>query len=265
MIRPALITVVALSMTLSCSVRAQSCSAGYTPVSDTLTAPSNTGTPSLFNGNVIVAPPTVPISNSSVTFIKTPLSVTVTNGVFFACLAPNDTASPSNTTYPVSYFSTDGTQRWVESWSVPTSATALTVRAVRSVLNLPPPFYQVAWSMISIPSIGVTLPGVTVGTFSSRFQTVAFSATPTFDMSQANVFKITLTGNVTAPTFPNANAGETYTVIICQDATGNRTWVWPVKIHGGIVVGVQPNNCSVQEFVSDGDNLYAKTLGVVNQ
>jgi hypothetical protein len=58
-------------------------------------------------------------------------------------------------------------------------------------------------------------------------QTVPFSATPAFDLTTASWFQITLTGNVTAPTFPNAVAGDILILSITQDGAGNHTWAWP--------------------------------------
>lgn len=54
-------------------------------------------------------------------------------------------------------------------------------------------------------------------------------------------------------------------IIICQDATGSRTFVWPTQIHGAMTIGSTASLCSAQSFVSDGTNAYALSPGVVNQ
>ena len=96
---------------------------------------------------------------------------------------------------------------------------------------------------------------------------VTFSATPTFDASTANTFKITLTGNVTSSTLSNvpASTGTQYLYfIICQDATGSRTFVWPTNVKGGMAIGSTLSTCSAQTFVTDGTNAYAISTGVAN-
>jgi hypothetical protein len=57
--------------------------------------------------------------------------------------------------------------------------------------------------------------------------TIPFAASPAFDLSQADWFQITLTGNVTTPTFPNPVAGSVLIMTIIQDGTGGRTFAWP--------------------------------------
>ena len=98
----------------------------------------------------------------------------------------------------------------------------------------------------------------------SGVNTVTFSATPTFDASLGNTQKITLTDNVTSSTLSNATAGETVNFIICQDATGSRTFVWPANVLGGMAIGSTLSKCSAQNFIFDGTNAYALSAGVTN-
>lgn len=91
--------------------------------------------------------------------------------------------------------------------------------------------------------------------------TVTFSATPTFDFSKGNTQMITLTGNVTSSTLVNAAAGERLLFIVCQDATGSRTFVWPASMKGGGTIGATASKCSVQDFVWDGAS--ARAVGAV--
>jgi hypothetical protein len=58
------------------------------------------------------------------------------------------------------------------------------------------------------------------------------SSTYAVDLSTANVFKLTLTGNTTFSfTNPAASGTSTYfTMIITQDATGSRTGTWPASV-----------------------------------
>ena len=98
----------------------------------------------------------------------------------------------------------------------------------------------------------------------SGVNTVTFSATPTFDASLGNTQKITLTDNVTSSTLSNATAGETINFLICQDAAGSHTFVWPTNVKGGMTIGSNANTCSAQSFVFDGTNAYALSAGVQN-
>ncbi|HXI55314.1 MAG TPA: hypothetical protein VNO55_04615 [Polyangia bacterium] len=65
--------------------------------------------------------------------------------------------------------------------------------------------------------------------FSEEVTAVSFSATPTFDLSLSNNFKMSLTGNVTAITISNWVASKAKPVVIklTQDATGGRTVTFP--------------------------------------
>jgi hypothetical protein len=98
----------------------------------------------------------------------------------------------------------------------------------------------------------------------SGLNVVTFSATPMFDASLGNTQKITLTDNVTSSTLSNATAGETISFIICQDATGSRTFVWPTNVLGGMTIGATLSKCSAQNFIFDGTNAYALSAGVTN-
>lgn len=72
-------------------------------------------------------------------------------------------------------------------------------------------------------------------------ETVSTNATAsgalTLNLTNGNVFNLTLTGNVTSTTISNAVAGKAcgITVYLKQDATGSRTVVWPTgtKWSGG--------------------------------
>ncbi|MBI1956753.1 MAG: hypothetical protein HYS38_10195 [Acidobacteria bacterium] len=100
------------------------------------------------------------------------------------------------------------------------------------------------------------------GAIRSTMTVVTFSATPTFDASLGNSFKITLTDNITSSTFSNAQAGQQISFLICQDATGNRTFVWPTNVKGGVTIGATLSTCSAQTFLYDGTNAYAVSSGV---
>ena len=79
--------------------------------------------------------------------------------------------------------------------------------------------------------------GVTVTKYAAgAISALTYAATTTIDMSTANNFSITLTGNVTFANPTNPTAGQSGSIFITQDGTGSRTaswgtnWDWP----GGI-------------------------------
>lgn len=70
-----------------------------------------------------------------------------------------------------------------------------------------------------------------IKSFNEDLSAIAFSATPTFDLSVANNFELDpLTGNVTAITVSNWTASKSQTALIefTQDGTGGRTVAFPV-------------------------------------
>lgn len=95
--------------------------------------------------------------------------------------------------------------------------------------------------------------------------TVTFSSTPVFDFSLGNLQVITLTGNVSASSVSNVVIGPVLWQV-CQDSSGNHTFVWPPVVHGAITIGLLANKCSEQWFAStDGTNFYATSTGAINQ
>lgn len=85
-------------------------------------------------------------------------------------------------------------------------------------------------------------------------QTVAFSATPTFDLSQASWFRLTLTGNVTIPVFSNAVSGALLLLTLTQDGTGSRTFAWPAAFLRPPAIASAINAVTELIFKYDGTN-----------
>lgn len=54
-------------------------------------------------------------------------------------------------------------------------------------------------------------------------------ATLTIDCNDGNVFKVSMTANVTTFTLSNPHDGQTINVRLTQDATGTRTMAWPAS------------------------------------
>lgn len=109
--------------------------------------------------------------------------------------------------------------------------------------------------------------GSSAAQISSVFvQTKPFSATPVFDGTHSFVFKITLAGNVTSSTFVNAQPGQTYTFIVCQDSAGLRSFTWPTSFRGVVSIPATSlaNTCAAQAVVWDGARAYGLALGQRN-
>ena len=117
----------------------------------------------------------------------------------------------------------------------------------------------------AIAAINAATAGIIGTARINAVNTVAFSATPTFNASLGSLQKITLTGNVTLSTLSGAVAGQTIVFLICQDAVGSRTFTWPVTMKGTTTVGGTLSTCTAQRFIYDGTFAYATAAGVINQ
>ncbi len=99
----------------------------------------------------------------------------------------------------------------------------------------------------------------TADAFVSPLTPVTFSATPAFDASLGNSFKMTLTANVTSSTIANVQTGQFITLLLCQDGTGNRAMTWPsnLKLSGGsFTLTTTAAKCDSLTAVYDGSNWY---------
>jgi hypothetical protein len=96
--------------------------------------------------------------------------------------------------------------------------------------------------------------------------TYAFSATQTFTAtSQDQLFRMTLSGNVTSSTLVMTGLPVPSIVSfeLTQDGTGGRTFVWPSNVLGAIAPNSAANATSLQQFIWDGTNARAVTLSAV--
>lgn len=83
---------------------------------------------------------------------------------------------------------------------------------------------------------------------------VTFTATPVFDASAGNEFKITLGGDVTSSTFINGADGATLvTFRIVQDGSGNHNFAWPANVRGGGSPAPGAGTRNIQVFALDTD------------
>lgn len=126
-------------------------------------------------------------------------------------------------------------------------------------------FYAVNGSRVDIQlsGTGIVTPFVVAGdvlvddnatlTLSAP-QIVAFNANPTFDLSVASWFQMTLTGNVTGPVFSNAIAGDLLVMTLIQDGTGGRTFAWPASFLRPPLIASAINATTELTFKFDGTN-----------
>jgi hypothetical protein len=80
------------------------------------------------------------------------------------------------------------------------------------------------------------------------------SGSPNIDLDTANTFFLTLTGNVTNATWSGGSIGSQVNLIICQDATGSRTWAWNfgTTVNGFDTIGSTASKCNSQIFIRTG-------------
>jgi len=99
-------------------------------------------------------------------------------------------------------------------------------------------------------------------------QTIGFSATPAFPVAtQVQLFKITLTGNVTSSTLTFGGGIVSPAMIIfeiTQDATGGRTLVWPTNVLAAPVINPGAGETTSVILYYDGTNAIAVGPGMVN-
>ena len=83
---------------------------------------------------------------------------------------------------------------------------------------------------------------------------IAFSPTPNFPGDQYTAWGLTLNGNVTSSTMSGTVAGNLYTFIITQDATGGWAFVWPTAVINATPVNPIPRSITIQTFVCFANN-----------
>jgi hypothetical protein len=87
---------------------------------------------------------------------------------------------------------------------------------------------------------------------------LTYAATITPDAANGSVQKITLTGNVTLNAFTTPVAGESITLIVTQDATGNRTLSSTMKFAGSNkTLSTGAGAIDIISIYYDGTNYYA--------
>ena len=91
--------------------------------------------------------------------------------------------------------------------------------------------------------------GLNTGRFVTPINSVAFSATPNFDLSLGDQ-SITLTSNITSSTTANIVAGQRVNFQVCQDATGSRTFAWPNSFRGSPAITSTAGQCTYAAFQS---------------
>lgn len=116
---------------------------------------------------------------------------------------------------------------------------------------------------VQLSGTGITAPFIVAGDILlddpsllavSAPSTVAFSATPTFDLSQHSWFEMTLTGNVTGPSFTNPVSGSILIMSLTQDGAGAHTFAWPGTFLHPPTIAAGANAVTELIFGWDGTN-----------
>lgn len=103
--------------------------------------------------------------------------------------------------------------------------------------------------------------------FTGSSNAVASSATPAFNLALGTYQTNTLTANITSFTVTNITTGGRWCFDFAQNGTGNFTIAGvPSALHGFFTPGLTASKHNVQCLYSpDGTNLYAESVGVINQ
>lgn len=90
-----------------------------------------------------------------------------------------------------------------------------------------------------------------------QITTQTFGASETFNNSgaQNQMFVLTLTGNVTSSSMQSNTAGQMAEFVLCQDATGGRTFAWPANFSNPPSINTTANFCTTAQFVYDTNTL----------
>jgi hypothetical protein len=95
---------------------------------------------------------------------------------------------------------------------------------------------------------GVLANLITSADINGNLINVAYAPSVTFNCGTNNGFQVTLTGNVTASAFSGMAIGQEITVVLVQDGSGGRTFVWPAGIITAGAPDTTPNAVSIQKF-----------------
>ncbi len=150
------------------------------PIQDTLYNPTDTvSSGSTVNGTLTIVSSSMDVNNKIV--VKTLSPIKIINGVLNFNLAPNDTANNINSYYTANFAITElnnpkVSTNYSEKWSVPTSASPLTLHQIRINTVVGPAYFPIPANQLvsgAESQIFVTKNGV------SKWDYFAFSQLPT--------------------------------------------------------------------------------------
>lgn len=105
---------------------------------------------------------------------------------------------------------------------------------------------------------GNTVSNINLKDYKEVIYALSYASTITPDVQNANIQTITLTGNVTLNAFTNPESGQSLTLIVKQDATGNRILSSTMLFAGGSkTLSTAANSVDVITVFYDGTNYLA--------
>jgi hypothetical protein len=117
----------------------------------------------------------------------------------------------------------------------------------------------------NITGVSATNP-VTMYNYNDVVSTLTFASTITPNIAVSSIQRVTLTGNVTLNAFGGTpTAGQNLTLIVTQDASGNRLLTSTMKFASGYkTLSIAPNAVDIISVFFDGTTYYASlTTGYV--
>lgn len=95
---------------------------------------------------------------------------------------------------------------------------------------------------------GVLANIITSADINGNLVSVPYAPSITYNFTTNNGVQTLLTGNVTASSFTGMAVGQEVTIVLVQDGSGGRTFVWPTGLTTAGAPDPTPNSVSIQKF-----------------
>lgn len=95
---------------------------------------------------------------------------------------------------------------------------------------------------------GVLANLITSADINGNLVSVPYAPSIAYNFTTNNGVQTLLTGNVTASSFNGMSVGQEITIVLVQDGTGGKTFVWPTGLTTAGAPDPTPNAVSIQKF-----------------